>query len=172
MKAIVIKNMPEFNFVVGQSVDVSQGQFKKFQEKYHCFDEQDHLVTVRVISNMHRLYGWRGWFPGVLQGGSLHDLRPYINSGDLEIVDVRQHNEHVKAESPQVDPDKWFGWFRSHQSYEGETVKFAVNSVSLAAQISAEQSNDAIAEWVKNGLIVIKEGKVFFAAPTHQESAP
>ena len=170
MKAVVIKNMPEFNFVVGQNVEVTQGQFKKFQEKYHCFDEQDHLVTVRVISNMHHLYGWRGWFPGVMQGGSLHDLRPYINSGDLEIVDVRQHNESKKPETKHVDPDELFGWFHSHRNYEGETVKFAVNSVSLAAQISAEQSNNVIAEWVKKGLVVIKDGKVFFGVSNHQES--
>lgn len=163
MKAVVIKDMPEFNFTVGKEVEVTQGQFKKFQEKYHCFDELDRLVTVRVVSNMHRLYGWHGWFPGSLQGGSLHELRPYINSGDLVIEDITQKKDPVKKGISHDNPEFLYQWFRSHKDYEGESVKYAINSVSLAAQVPTERSNDIIIEWVKKGLIAIKDGNVFFA---------
>ena len=90
MKATATKNMPEFNFYIGQEVEVTPGQYKRFQEKYNCFEERDRIVSVRVITNMHRLYGWQGWYPNTLQGGSLKSLKPYINSGDLKIENERQ----------------------------------------------------------------------------------
>lgn len=129
MKVVAIKDMPEFSIKAGQSVDVTPGQFTKFQEKYHCFEEPDQNVLVRVKTNMHKLYiGFDGWIPYSLQSGPFKKLEEFIRRGDCVIEDP-----YFKPPSGIIDVDKLmtggdpvYSWtfredYNGHK--KGETVK-------------------------------------------------
>ena len=121
--------MPEFGFYPGKVVNVTPGQYKNFMEKYKCFEEntQNRLITVRVKVNMHRKYGWDGWFPNTIQLGSVGELQKYIDSGELELADnpkpQKERYDYVKTGNTQLDKPRAWTFFEDFGEYKkGQTV--------------------------------------------------
>ena len=129
MEVKVIRLMPEFGFYPGKVVNVTPGQYKNFMEKYKCFEEntQNRLITVRVKVNMHRKYGWDGWFPNTIQLGSVGELQKYIDSGELELADnpkpQKERYDYVKTGNTQLDKPRAWTFFEDFGEYKkGQTV--------------------------------------------------
>jgi hypothetical protein len=140
MQAKVIKSMPEFGFYQGQVVNVTPGQFKKFMEKYQCFEDskENKLISVRVRTNMHRKYGWDGWFPNTLQLGTVGELQKYIDSGELEYANSprEQYEKHVEIGNPPPDKPRIWTFIEDYGEYKkGQKVNMMVIDMQVGNKI-------------------------------------
>lgn len=158
MEVKVIRLMPEFGFYPGKIVNVTPGQYKKFMEKYKCFEEntQNRLITVRVKVNMHRKYGWDGWFPNTIQLGSVGELQKYIDSGEIELADnpkpQKDSDDYVKTGHPPPDKPRVWTFFEDFGEYKkGQTVWMTTLEMQIGNKLYHAVNWDKLRDKSKDG---------------------
>lgn len=174
MKARCIKSVPAFLFVEGNTYDLTEGQYNKLQEKYHCFALRESLasqvIMVRVLGEKVipdlKFVDGRQWFPGSEHMAMRKDVQAYVDSGKLEMIDLhakkKEDPDDVPVHATPV-PGKHeinYEWLTSHPDYNNKPLSYVTAAIRLAFQCGIEEANNWLVEKRNEGLIFNYDGKI------------
>ena len=93
---------------------------------------------------------------GTQNGTNLH---PHT-SEDTDIPTQPKPWESATPKYQYHNPVDGLAWYKSHPTWNGQSVNVAVNSIKLAFQCEIEECHAALINWIKIGEIENKNGKI------------
>ncbi|MEM0135933.1 MAG: hypothetical protein QXU18_12045, partial [Thermoplasmatales archaeon] len=136
------------NQKAGSSRTVSEAVAKRLFEIYHVIEkplpepsERPEYIVIRVIKPLTGKFG-QGWYPNSTHLIDRRQVFEHLEKGDVVIDGEEEKKQERLPKFSTLEKKVSFEWFASHPEYNGCSLKYALNSVQLAAQCGLEDANN------------------------------
>lgn len=157
------KDFPLYEMKEGQSRKVSLEVAKRLFLFYHAIENPfpSPMVTVKPIEDI-EAFGWKAYqeylVPYEIAKSMLKAGTAYATESLPEESKPEKHIAHAEPAPGNTDFTKWYGWFKSHPTWNGEIEGFALRCIELCSQEGEEFAKSVLDGWVESGELCRENG--------------